>query len=258
VGLIHKLSLDTWFACPCWRVLRRGLGSPAEAPLNQPLIHHLMDGAHHGLNNTKNFDFNDASARFSPEHSHEWVDSFGVAHGVDQRWHGILNEMMYGDGWCRFRGKLVKVTTDTGSGCGSRAGSDSGCLTAVLAFILQHRFAADRALTKIPAHQRALEIATGVHDSDFHRDGVCPTGIDPNIFQTIQHQPTLNASSSSQHSSRASIMMRVGICVARNGPTRSLSSCKVSDSRPTLRFAFRTGKNPVGSPSIGERAGKLG
>ena len=49
-----------------------------------------------------------------------------------------------------------------------------------------------------------------------------------------------DAGSSSLHSSRASMMMRVMIWVALRGPTRSFSICEQRDSCPTFGRPFKT------------------
>ena len=52
-----------------------------------------------------------------------------------------------------------------------------------------------------------------------------------------------DAGSSSLHSSRASMMMRVVVWVALRGPTRSFSICEHRDSWPTFGRSFRTSSN---------------
>ena len=49
--------------------------------------------------------------------------------------------------------------------------------------------------------------------------------------------------SSSLHSSRASMIMRVGMLAALSGPTMSFSICEQSDSCPTLGCVFKTQSN---------------
>jgi len=50
-----------------------------------------------------------------------------------------------------------------------------------------------------------------------------------------------DAGSSSRHSSRASIMMRVPVCVARSGPTMSFSIREQRVSFPTSGSPLRSG-----------------
>ena len=52
-----------------------------------------------------------------------------------------------------------------------------------------------------------------------------------------------DAGSSSLHSSRASMMMRVVVWVALSGPTRSSSSCEQRDSCPVFGHSFKTSSN---------------